>query len=57
MIDSALKDQIEKIIKNTLAEKEKNKQNIDKTIPLEASGRHIHLCQEDIDKEFPHFLK
>jgi propanediol utilization protein len=52
MIDSALKDQIEKIIKNTLAEKEKNKQNSDKTIPLEASGRHIHLCQEDIDELF-----
>lgn len=51
MEQSALKDKIEKIIRETLSEKE-DKSKKEKTVPLEASGRHVHLCQRDIDKLF-----
>ncbi len=50
MVDSVLKDKIEKIIKEILSE-EINLVN-KKTIPLEASGRHLHLCQDHIDQLF-----
>lgn len=52
MEQSVLKDIIEKIVRETLSEKEDKSKLVSKTVPLEASGRHVHLCQRDIDKLF-----
>ncbi|MFP4020911.1 MAG: phosphate propanoyltransferase [Halanaerobium sp.] len=52
MEQSALKDKIEKIIRETLSEKGDKSKNDEKLVPLEASGRHVHLCQSDIEKLF-----
>src|SRR6056297_1108452 len=52
MKQSELKDKIEKIVREKLTEKEDRRKNEQKTVPLVASGRHVHLCQNDIDKLF-----
>ena len=52
MKQSELKDKIEKIVREKLTEKEDRSKSEQKTVPLEASGRHVHLCQNDIDKLF-----
>jgi propanediol utilization protein len=52
MLESELKDQIKKIIKETLSEDMKSSINNETNITLEASGRHVHLCQEDVDHLF-----
>ena len=51
MIDSELKEKIEQIIKESLTKKREPANN-EKIIPLEASGRHVHLSQTDVDKLF-----
>ncbi|KXS48056.1 MAG: propanediol utilization protein, partial [Halanaerobium sp. T82-1] len=51
MIESELKEKIEQIIKESLTEKRKSI-NKEKIIPLEASGRHVHLSQADVDALF-----
>jgi len=52
MLESELKAQIKKIIKETLGEDIKSSINNEKTVTLEASGRHVHLCQDHVDQLF-----
>jgi len=52
MLESELKAQIKKIIKETLGEDIKSSTNNEKTVTLEASGRHVHLCQDHVDQLF-----
>jgi len=52
MLESELKEQIKKIIKETLGEDIKSSINNEKTVTLEASGRHVHLCQDHVDQLF-----
>jgi propanediol utilization protein len=52
MLESELKNQIEKIIKETLSKDINLDIDNEKTITLEASGRHVHLSQDDIDELF-----
>ena len=52
MLESELKEQIKKIIKETLGEDIKSGINNEKTVTLEASGRHVHLCQDHVDQLF-----
>ncbi|PUU86330.1 MULTISPECIES: phosphate propanoyltransferase [Halanaerobium] len=51
MAEKELKKQIEEIIRETLIRKDKSISD-DKPIPLEASGRHVHLCQDHVDQLF-----
>jgi len=52
MQESELKSQIEKIIQETLNNGTKSKIDNEKKISLEASGRHLHLCQDHVEKLF-----